>query len=223
MIATTVITNTKSPSADTDIDLNQVQQKKLKEFIHSNNLYNVKDFAGLQSFDFNRADIDSFHHHSKTFIVKADIDTVWNTYKSIPPAEAWKGGIVSYGFQYSKPKNQLTYITDAYKGIEVGQIVFINVSFIMGLVNIAVGHEITEVNDSEKAFRTAYLNCGKSEGTQQIKLQATPEGYTAVTHHTIYKSDSKFRDKYLYPILHTQAIRAFHNNVKAALERKGLR
>lgn len=219
MLATPVTANATGSTA-TDIDLSQILQKKLKEFIHSNHLYNLKDFAGLQSFDFNRADIDSFYHHSKTFIVKADIETVWSKYKSIPPAEAWKGGIVSFGFQYSKPQNRLTYIADAYQGLEVGQIVFINVSFIMGLVNIAVGHEITEVNDSEKSLRTAYLNCGKSEGTQQIKLQATPEGYTAVTHHTIYKSDSKFRDKYLYPILHTQAIRSFHNNIKAALEEK---
>ncbi len=218
MLANQVTTNANGSTAKSDIDLSQVLQKKLKEFIHSNKLYNVKDFAGLQSFDFNRADIDTFRHHTKTFIVKADIETVWSKYKSIPPSEAWKGEIVSFGFQYSKPKNKLTYIADDYKGLEVGQIVFINVSFIIGLVNIAVGHEIIEVNETEKAFRTAYLNCGKSEGTQQIKLQATPEGHTAVTHHTIYKSDSNFRDKYLYPILHTQAISSFHNNIKAAIE-----
>ncbi len=217
MNATKSIATEISETPAKDIDLSQVPQQKVKAFIHSNHLYNLSDFASLRSFDYNRTDIDTFYHHSKTFIIKAAIEAVWSKYLNIHPCEAWKGEIVSFGFQYSKPKNRLTYIKDAYEGLEVGQIVFLNVSFIMGLVNIAVGHEISEVNEAEKTLATSYLNGGKSEGTQQIKLHATPEGYTAVTHHTTYKSNSKFRDKYLYPILHTQAIAAFHNNIKAAL------
>jgi len=217
MLATTVTGTQPLSSPDMDIDLEQVRQKKVKSFVHANRLYKLGDFAGLKSFDLNRADIGSFFHHIRTFIIKKDIETVWNKYKSIHPSEAWKGDIVSFGFQYSKPENRLTYLKDEYAGLATGQIVFINVNFIGGLVHIAVGHEITEVNEEEKSLRTSYLDGGKAEGTQQIKLQSTPDGFTAITHHTIYKSDSKFRDKYLYPILHSQAIRAFHNNVRAAL------
>lgn len=217
MPATPIIGTQISISRTLDIDLNQVPYKKVKAYIKANQLYTLADYAAIKSFDFNNTDLESFYHHRKSFIIKKDIDSVWNKYKSIHPSEAWKGDVVSFGFQYSKSKNKLTYLKDAYEGLEKGQLVFINVCFIFRLIHIAVGHEITEVNDDEKTLRTNYLNGGKAAGTQQIKLELTPEGYTKVTHHTIYKSDSKFRDKFLYPILHSKAIAAFHNNIKASL------
>ncbi|MES2777660.1 MAG: hypothetical protein V4722_26010 [Bacteroidota bacterium] len=207
------------PNTSKQVNPARIRQKKIREFIEEHRLYQLKDFAQLQSFS--RADpaIATFHHHTKTFLVKKDIETVWQAYKTLHPKDAWGNGMLSFGLQYSKRKNALSYVDDAYDGAEVGQIVLINLALLGGLVNIAVGHEITAVNEAEKYLETCYLTHGKSAGSQQIRLQSTPEGFTEITHHTIYKSDSPFRDKMLYPFLHTLAITTFHRNIKRHIMR----
>ena len=197
-----------------DIDLERLKQKKIKQFVHEHKLYKLSDFAQLKSFSKKHPEIAQFHQHIKTFLVEENIDKVWDVYKTIAPKDAWSGSILSFGFQYSKPQNKLGYIDDDYEQINEGDIVFINVGFFNGLVNIAVGHEVTAVNDKEKYIETCYLLFGKAAGTQQMRLKPTPDGFTEITHHTIYRSDSVFRDKVLYPFLHTQAISEFHANIK---------
>ena len=59
---------------------------------------------------------------------------------------------------------------------------------------------------------------GASAGSQWISLKPTAEGYTEVTHDTLYRSGSNFRDTKLYPALHTKAITEFHDSVKKKAE-----
>ncbi len=202
-----------------DIDLNRVKNKQVVSFIHDNGLYQLQDFAELQSFSRSHPDIDAFHHHSKTFHIQKPVDEVWEAYKNIHPKKAWCGKMLQFGLQYCRKQNKLAYIDDEYKGASVGQIVLIRVKVLGGLARIAVGHEITAVNEEEKYLETSYLLKGKSLGSQRIRLSTCKEGFTNITHHTIYKSKSRFRDKYLYPILHTKAISEFHGNIKRHLTR----
>jgi len=211
--------NTIAAKNDT-VDLSRIRQPKVRTFLQEQQLVTTADFAKLKSFSISNPAMADFSHHIKKFVVAADIEKVWHTYKHIHPKYAWNGNIVTFGLQYSKPKNALTYIDDVYEGIEVGQIIFINVAFFGGLVNIAVGHEVTDVNEADKSFRTCYLLSGKAAGTQQISLKKTADGFTEITHHTIYRSDSKFRDNVLYPFLHTQAITEFHGNIKAQVVKR---
>ncbi|MEO7310975.1 MAG: hypothetical protein ABIX01_11305 [Chitinophagaceae bacterium] len=196
-----------------DVDYGRIKQKKIRDFIHQHQLHTLADFAQLLSFSRASPEMANFNHHIKKFLVKKDIETVWRVYKNLHPKDAWGSGMLSFGLQYSRPKNKITYLDDAYEGAEQGQIVLINLSLFGGLVNIAVGHEITAVNEAEKYLETCYLTQGKAAGSQQIRLQETAEGFTEITHHTIYKSDSGFRDKVLYPFLHTRAITVFHRNI----------
>ena len=55
---------------------------------------------------------------------------------------------------------------------------------------------------------------GKARGLQKIQLVETPEGYTRIIHITYFRSNSRFRDKALYPHFHKKAITEFHNNIK---------
>ena len=197
-----------------DVDYGRIKQKKISAFIKLHGLHTLADFASLQSFSRANPAMAHFHHHTKTFVVKKDLATVWQLYKSLHPKDAWGTGMLSFGLQYSRTKNELTYLDDPYHGAEQGQIVLINLALLGGLVNIAVGHEITAVNEDEKYLETCYLTHGKAAGSQQIILKATPEGFTEITHHTIYKSGSWFRDKVLYPFLHTKAITVFHRNIE---------
>ena len=122
--------------------------------------------------------------------------------------------MLKFGLQYCRKQNTLSYVDDDYKGAAVGQIVLIRVNFLGGLAKIAVAHEITALNDEERMLETCYLLKGKSLGSQQIRLKESVDGFTEITHHTIFKSGSRFRDKVLYPFLHTKAIKAFHDNIR---------
>ena len=197
-----------------EIDLARINNKQVISFIHANKLYRLKDFANLVSFSRSHPDFQDFHHHTKTFYIQQPIEEVWDAYKNILPKYAWCGNMLKFGLQYCRKQNVLTYTDDEYKGAAVGQIVLIRVKVLGGLVNIAVGHEITAVNNEEKMLETCYLVKGKSLGSQQIRLKPTKDGFTEITHHTVYKSGSRFRDKVLYPLLHTKAIKEFHTNIR---------
>ena len=107
---------------------------------------------------------------------------------------------------------------DPYEGMEKGQVIILNLRLFGGLFNLAVAHEVMEVNDEEHSLKLCYMKGGASEGSQHISLKETPEGFTEVFHHTYYKSGSNFRDTRVYPPLHTRAISEFHNNVKRRAE-----
>jgi hypothetical protein len=205
-------------STKQEIDLTRINSKKVVSFIQNNKLYLLKDFAELESFSRNHPDFENFYHHSKKFYIQKPVEEVWSVYKNIPPKYAWCGNMFEYGLQYSRKENTLTYADDEYKGAAVGQIVLICVKLLGGLATIPVGHEITAVNNNERMLETCYLLKGKSMGSQQIRLKATKDGFTEITHHTIYKSNSNFRDKVLYPFLHTKAIKAFHANIRNHLK-----
>jgi hypothetical protein len=168
------------------------------------------------------AAIRNFYQHSKNFYIQKPIEEVWDAYKNIPPQYAWCGNMFEFGLQFCRKQNTFTYADDEYKGADVGQIVMICVKILGGLAMIAVGHEITAVNDGDRMLETCYLLKGKAMGSQQIRLRSTQDGFTEITHHTIYKSDSYFRDKVLYPFLHTKAIKAFHANIRNYLMKKSV-
>jgi hypothetical protein len=207
------------PHSAHEIDLDRIPSKQVVSFIHDNRLYRLKDFAELESFSRSHPDIEDFHHHTKTFYIQKPIEEVWDAYKNIPPRHAWCGNMLKFGLQYCRKQNSLAYVDDEYKGASVGQIVLIRVKVLGGLAKIAVGHEITAVSEEERMLETCYLLKGKSMGSQRIRLKTTEDGFTEITHHTIYKSGSRFRDKVLYPYLHTKAITEFHANIRNHLNR----
>jgi hypothetical protein len=192
-----------------DVDFTRIRQKTVKRFMSDNGLLKLRDFKNLKPANNNLV----FRKHTKKFLIKENSDVVWNMYKNIAPKDAWNGSMVSFGLQYSRRQDKLTYNEDHYSGMEKGQIIFLHLN-IYGLLSLAVAHEVTEVNEVGKFFTTTYMEHGKSAGTQHIQINATKEGYTEIIHKTLYKSDSPFRDKILYPALHTKAITEFHENVK---------
>lgn len=131
------------------------------------------------------------------------------------PVKTCCGSWLDFGLQYSRKNHRITYTEDDHGHIEAGQIVILHLRILNRLVNLAVGHEITEVNEDEKFIQMCYLEGGASRGMQYIRLTETNEGHTAVTHETFYKSCSPFRDKHLYPWLHGMVISEFHRNVAA--------
>ena len=199
------------------IDFNRIKQEKVRQLLQSNGLFSLQDLSKLKSFCYDAADGNRYHKHIKAFSIRADIETVWNGYKIISPQETRKGNMVSFGFMYSRKQNEIMYPDDTYKGIEAGQIIFLNLNLLANIVNLAVGHEITGVDESNKVIKICYLQNGASTGTQLIQLKESKNG-TEVIHETWYRSGSLLRDKLLYPGFHERGVREFHENVKRKVE-----
>ncbi|HMG93744.1 MAG TPA: hypothetical protein VK589_26985 [Chryseolinea sp.] len=201
-----------------EVDFQKVRQKTVKKFIAAYGLSSPTGFTDMRPECYNPSMESSYHLHTKTFLIQSNIDCVWNAYKTIHPKDAWNGAMVSFGLQYSRMKNSINYINDDYSGMEKGQIIILNLRLLWGGINIAVAHEVSEVNEQFRMIRLCYMRGGASEGSQIITMRETKDGFTEVLHKTLYKSKSNFRDKTLYPRLHTKAITEFHLNVKKKAE-----
>lgn len=170
------------------------------------------DFAKLRPLCHDPADT-TFHRHFRSYLIEQDVETVWQAYTTVSPVDTWKGEMVNFGFQYDRQTQAIRYLDDTFPDLAAGQMLFMNLSLLGGLVNIAVAHEIMEVNEAEKRIKICYVETGAAEGTQLITFHATPEGFTRVDHLTYYRSTSEFRDTKLYPTLHGQAISEFHGHI----------
>jgi len=200
------------------MDLSKLKYKTVKDFLLKSGVNHLDDFAKLDHSCSHNPDLSGYSRHIKTFLVEEHIDKVWAAYKTTGPAETFCGSMLKFGLQYSRNKKEITYPEDEYRGIEKGQIVFLNLCVLWNMVNLAVGHEVTEVNEEEKRIQTSYLKHGASAGMQNMTLKATPEGFTRITHETFYKGKSAFRDKVIYPRFHTKAITEFHASVKRKIQ-----
>jgi hypothetical protein len=200
------------------IDFSRIRQPKLKQFLQKHGLVCSHSLAKIKCTNYNETLEREYFTHSKSFSIQADIDTVWNTYKTIRPDEILRGSMVSFGFMYCRKSDRVTFSDDQYHGLAAGQVLFLHLNLFSNMVNLAVGHEVTSVNDAEKNFQTCYLEQGVSAGSQHIQLNAISKTTTEVVHVTRYRSGSLFRDKVLYPSLHTRAITEFHSNVKKKAE-----
>lgn len=205
-----------SLSLSASIRLDRVRQKTIREYIRNKGLFIGSDFDKLKTTCYKPAEIDTYHIHSKSFAVAADVEQVWNTYLSISPRETWRCRTVSFGCMYCKKSKAITYAKDEYGGLREGQVLFLNVGLFGGLVNIAVAHQITRIDQREKFIEFSYIEGGETEGSQRLTFSRTPDGSTEIEHKTTYrgKRKSAFREKTLYPILHGKVIAAFHRNVR---------
>jgi len=204
--------------SNTEINFNRIKQEKVRNLLVDHGIKSLHDLSKLKSICYDNSDSKHYFKHIKSFLFPTDINSVWNAYKTANPQESRNGSMVSFGMMYSRKRNEIMYPGDAYLGIEEGQILFFNLNLFANVVNMAVGHEITGVNDIEKTIKICYLQNGASTGTQLIQLKEIEKGQTEVIHETWYRSGSIFRDKLLYPGFHTKGLTEFHSNVKKKIQ-----
>ncbi|MBX2970108.1 MAG: hypothetical protein KF803_12120 [Cyclobacteriaceae bacterium] len=201
-----------------NINHDNIDWPKVKKFLADYGITHASDFAKLTSICYDPHD-PSYLRHVKTFEFNHDIHLVWDAYKNISPAHVWSGSMIRFGLQYARYNNSITYPnTQTHDGLQAGQVLILNLCILNGMINICVGHEVMEVNETEKLIRICYLENAASQGSQFIRLSKTGTNGTLVTHETFYKSNSWFRDRILYPGLHTKALKEFHGNVGRYLE-----
>jgi hypothetical protein len=204
-----------------EIDLHKIPQKKVRVYIQCQKDINVQKFSDLTPSCCNGQDLNAYRHIEKTYLVRKNINQLWEKYKTISPADLWNSKMVSFSFLYSMIDNKIMYRDGKYSGIQPGQVLYLNMKLLRGIYNLALAFEIVNVDDTNKIIEFSYVNGGKSAGKQIIQLFPTPEGYTRIIHKSIFKSNSSFRDKALYPVFHNKATKQFHHNVQKRVRNAG--
>lgn len=198
-----------------DIDFSKVPKPSLGTFFRKENITSL--------FQLGTACYDKAHEpylsHRKVYHSDHPIEDVWNSYVLPHPKLCWDSKMITFQFMFSIPDDKPLYRDGEFKKLAPGQIYFIDLEIIKGVLNIPVLHQIARVDDDEKVIQTCYMKTGKSEGSQWIRLKEKPGGGTEITHETLYKGTNLIRDRIFYPLFHLKAINQFHANARRELGR----
>jgi hypothetical protein len=200
-----------------DIKTEQIQQRKIRKFIKNNIQKNKHQFNEIHP-SWNRGeDLSLYRKNEMIFYLNSNVQDVWQGYLSTNPSNSWNGRKISLGLLLQKFPGKIYYQNDQIIGIDTGQVYFLNLKLLLGIINIPVAFEIITIDPVEKVLEFSYLEGNKSSGVQQVKFIDINGERTEIKHISYYKSDSPFRDKYIYPFFHKKIINDFHQNMKRLL------
>lgn len=196
-----------------NIDLEKIPQKNIRGFIQEQMNNNVNELIDLRSTYTKGDDLSDYLIHEEIFNVAHPPEKVWKHYTTANPNKVWNGKMLSFGLMVSKYDGNIMYVNEEYSEAKIGQIFYLSINVFGGLFKVPVSHEIIEIVPEKHYFELSYVEGSKSYGKQRITLFQTSDGNTRIVHTTYYKSDSNFRDRYIYPFFHTKAITEYHTNM----------
>lgn len=201
------------------IDLLEVSQKRVRKYIIAGAFDKMHDFSLIRP-SWKKDIIESdFRTIEKTFRLKYGHAIVWNSYRHANSVDMWNGRKVRFGLLISKRSNTVTYRNnDCSPEIDTGQVYFLGLKLMKGLMNLPVAFEIININHEQQMIEFSYLESNKSQGKQTIRFIDGGDGSTSIIHKTYFKSGSGFRDD-LYPFFHKRFIREFHKNMNRSLKK----
>ena len=200
-----------------DINLEQIQQRKVRKYIESEIKEGKHQISDIQSSWNSGNDLSSFSKKEMTFFLRGNLEDIWRGYVSADPTKSWNGLRVSFGVLLQKFPNNIFYDRDSVMGIDTGQVYFLDLKLMLGIYNVPVAFEIITVNPKEKMIEFSYIEGNKSLGVQQIQFFDVDGENTEIRHISYYKSDSRFRDRWIYPFFHKKIINDFHRNMRRLL------
>lgn len=199
------------------IDLSRVKPKKVKRYLKQQQKLEKNSFSDLEASVQPDEDVSNFLLFEKKYVVKEPSDVVWHSYKHSSQTEVWDIDKVSFGILFCRDSESLIYSNQTFYGFEEGQIYYVNLKILNGFYNLPVAFEVIHVDTENQFIELSYLKGGRAKGKQIIKIEASENGYTTISHKSFVRSDSKIRDKYLYPFFHNKVINAFHGNMKRTI------
>jgi hypothetical protein len=199
------------------IDLKRIPQKSIVAFIQEQMDNSILSFSEVKSTYTKGEDLSQYLIHEEIYKIPHPPEKVWDHYMTANPNKVWKGKMLSFGVMISKEDEEIMYFGEEYTKAKVGQVFYVEIN-VFGLKKVAVSHEIIAVDQDKMYFEISYIEGGKSAGKQRITFFRTGDGETRVVHTTYYKSDSVFRDRYIYPYFHTKAINEYHTNMMNSID-----
>jgi hypothetical protein len=200
---------------DETIRLDAISQRKVRNYLVSRDIAQMTDFSLIHSSwkeEFNKSD---FNIQEKEFYLDYDLSSVWESYRHVNAIKMWNGKSVRFGVLLSKPSNTVVYEGNTSSPeIDTGQVYFLNLRMIRGLVNIPVAFEIINIDQIHQLIEFSYIDSNKSKGKQTIQFFDNGDGRTRIAHTSYFKSGSHLRDNLLYPWFHNKFIKEFHGNMR---------
>lgn len=203
-----------------DIKLEQIHQGKIRKYIQCQIDENKHQFCEIHPSWIRGKDLSSYSKNEMTFFLYGNFQDIWQGYVSANPSKSWNGRKVSFGLLLQKFPGNIFYDQDPIMGIDTGQVCFLNLKLLLGICNIPVAFEIITVDTAEKIIEFSYIDGNKSSGVQQVEFLDIGDERTKIMHTSYYKSDSHFRDKWIYPFFHKKIVRDFHRNMRKLLNLK---
>ena len=196
-----------------DIILGRIQQKKIRKYIECEIKEGKHQFCDIHPSWNNGEDMSFFRKKEMTYFLKGNLQDIWQSYVSANPSKSWNGRRISFGLLLQKFPGNIFYNQDSIMGIDTGQVYFLNLKLMLGIFNLPVAFEIIKVDTEEKIIEFSYIEGNKSIGVQQIKFMDVDDEHIKIMHISYFKSDSHFRDKWMYPFFHTKIVNDFHRNM----------
>jgi hypothetical protein len=203
-----------------DIDNSRIKQKSICNFLKGQIEKGIVTFEDFSPSVTEQTDTSQFDFNVHHFHLRQALPITWNTYITAHPAQIWQGKVVSCGFVYSHVSKRVIFANDRYPGLEPGQIFFVEMRVLCGLIKFPVCFMVTKIDESQHSITFSYVSSGSSKGSQTIRLNDNGKGGTDILHSSIHKTEHVLRDKTLYPIYHRKAIKEVHRNIRNTLEVK---
>jgi hypothetical protein len=196
------------------IDLNEIPQKKVRKYIHDRDLDKMEDFSGLHASWVKGDDASRFHVMSGVFVIRNSLASVWEHYRNAVMTHVWKGRSAGLGLMISKRSNSVRYADEKdFPSLDTGQVYFVNLRLMQGLVSVPVAFEITTIDPTRKIIEFSYLDDNISRGKQTLIFTDNGDGFTRIVHSSYFRSKSKLRDALIYPFFHRRIVSRFHRNM----------
>jgi hypothetical protein len=195
------------------VEFDKIKSRKIRNLIKQQS-ENIDNFSDLTVSVDATAELEDYLYYEKNYLIKQDPEEVWYNYIHSNQTEVWDISRISFGLIYCRDTDSITYFDESLTELSKNRIYYINLKILNGLYHLPVSFEITNIDPVDKRIEFSYLSGGKAKGKQLIHFSETPEGFTRITHQSYVKSQSKVRDKYLYPYFHNKLISEFHVNMR---------
>ncbi len=202
-----------------EVDLNKIEEKKIREYIETQMESNIVTVSDIEPSVTPESSVDGFRSCYNEYLVKDSLEKVWKYYKNSNPADAWNGRKVKFGLLLSKRRKKIVYKNDSIDGVNIGQIIYINLKLLMGIKNLATAFEFINIDDENRIIEFSYIKGNSSTGKQQIQFFETLKGHTLITHTSYYKCRSLTKNYLFYSFFHTRIINEYHRNMRRKITR----
>jgi hypothetical protein len=197
-----------------DLDMERIPQRKIRQYIEMQSNRDVQLLTDFKASCYSSDLISDPDSLNNTYLIKENPDSLWKIYQNKSIIESWNSKKISFGLLFSRESNHIYYGDESEaEKIDTGQVFFINLRILGGMVHLPVGIEIVKIDEHDRSIMFSYLEGNKTLGNQIMKLESDRDGYTRIIHSSYFRSDSPFRDKHLYPFFHTRVINNLHREM----------
>jgi hypothetical protein len=197
------------------INLEEIHQKKVRQYILSRSIDTMQNFSSIHASCKKDINESNYKINEKTFYLKYSFSKVWECYSIGNPLKTWNGPCIGLGLLITKSSKSVRYAQSSiFPEIDTGQVYFLNLRLLKGLINLPVAFEVINIDRIRHIVEISYLDDNKSRGKQTIQFFDNGVGRTMIVHRSYFKSESWFRDDLFYPYFHKKFIKEFHRNME---------